>query len=282
MSPSVGRVFNEVLGSGVEVPDPPHRIVSFSPAATETLFQLGKGEAIVGVSAFCARPPEAKTKRKLGSYNTVREDVLYELRPDLILTVTGYQRDLALRLSRRYSVYPLELPATVAGIVDFAVKVGLVAGAHERGRELESGLIRSLGKITRTDGLTAYVETDLGGPVTFGSYSYITDAFKLLGCSHVYEGARSEWLTPELAAVPRPDPDLIVYEPKMHSDFGDSDMEALIRKRGWEGLRAVKLGNIFVTPRPLDFLAHHGPSFITDVLPWLEGKFRTARSRIQR
>ena len=129
----------------MEVPEAPSRIVSFSPAATETLFQLGKGDEIVGVSAFCARPPEARAKRRLGSYNTVREDVLDELRPDLILTVTGYQRDFALRLSKRYPVYPLELPATVAGIVDFAVKVGLVAGAHQIGRELVGGLIRGRG-----------------------------------------------------------------------------------------------------------------------------------------
>ena len=53
-------MFNEVLGFEVEVPDAPERIVSFSPAATEALFMLGLGERVAGVSAFCARPPEAR------------------------------------------------------------------------------------------------------------------------------------------------------------------------------------------------------------------------------
>ena len=277
----MGRLFNEVLGSEVEVPDLPSRIVSFSPAATEALFQVGMGDKVIGVSAFCARPPEARSKRRLGSYNTVRDEVLDELKPDLILAVTGYQRDFAIRLSKKYPVYPLELPATVAGIADFAMKVALVAGSAEMGRELEGKLIRRLGNIGKVDGLKAYVEVDLGGPVTFGSYSYITDAFRLLGCAHLYERAKSEWLKPDLGAVPDADPDLIVYEPKMFSGFEPDDLPGLLRDRGWDGMRAVRLGNAFATPGPLDFLAHHGPSFITEALPWLEGKLETARDRIE-
>ena len=125
------------------------------------------------------------------------------------------------------------------------------------------------------------VEIDLGGPVTFGSYSYITDAFKLLGCTHVYKETRSEWLTPELGSVPGTAPDLIVYEPKMYSAFKKGDVDSLVRDRGWDGMRAVKLGNVFATQGPLDFLAHHGPSFITEALPWLEGRFEMARKRIE-
>lgn len=273
-------MFNEVLGAEVPVPETPRRIVSFSPAATETLFMLGLGEKVVGVSAFCARPPEAKAKRHLGSYNTVRDEVLESLRPDLILTVTGYQREFAVRLSKRFPVYPLELPVSVAGIVDFVIKVGLVAGDSDRGRELGDRLIRRVGGLKGTAGLSGYVEVDLGGPVTFGSYSYITDAFRLLGCSQVYEERRSEWLPPDLDEVRAADPDLVVYEPKMFKSFSEDDLERLVRSRGWSGLRAVRLGNLFRTPGPLDFLAHHGPSFITEALPWLEQRFVEAKEKI--
>lgn len=132
----------------------------------------------------------------------------------------------------------------------------------------------------RVGGLKSYVEIDLGGPVSFGSYSYITDAFRMLGSMHLYETTPSEWLTPDLEWVAARDPDAIFYEPKMFSSFEGNDVEVLLRSRGWEELRAVERGNVFVTPRPLDFLAHHGPSFITDALPWLEGKLRKARKTI--
>ncbi len=274
-------MFNEVLGSEVSVPDAPKRIISFSPAVTETLFQVGIGDSVVGVSAFCARPAEAKAKRHLGSYNTVREEVLDALNPDLILTVTGYQREFAVRLSKKYTVYPLELPVSVAGIADLAAKVGMVVGAPEKGREMERALIKRLGDFETGKNLRGYVEIDLGGPVTFGSYSYITDAFKMLGSSHIYEDGKSEWLKPDPDEVAASDPDVIIYEPKMFRSFEENDMRDLVSRRGWEGLRAVRMGNFFVTPGPLDFLAHHGPSFITEAMPWLEGRFRLARKRIE-
>ncbi|MCL4355909.1 MAG: ABC transporter substrate-binding protein [Nitrososphaerota archaeon] len=274
------KVFSEVLGTAVPVPDPPERIVSFSPAATETLFQLGLGEKVVGVTAFCARPAEAQSKRKLGSYNTVREEILDELNPDLILAVTGYQREFAVRLSKKYPVYPLELPLSVAGIIDFVVKVGLVTGAAGKGRELGAALLRSLGRLPRVSKLDSYVEINLGGPVSFGAYSYITDAFRLLGSSHLYEDEPREWLVPDLKAVSLRNPDAVFYEPKMYSKFEGGDLATLLRSRGWTGLKAVALGNVFVTPGPLDFLAHHGPSFITQALPWLAEQLAAASERV--
>ena len=56
------KVFCETLGTTLHLPDKIERIVSFSPAVTETLFLLGAGDEIAGVSAFCARPPRGEKK----------------------------------------------------------------------------------------------------------------------------------------------------------------------------------------------------------------------------
>ena len=276
----MGRVFNEILGKDIEMADRPMRIISMSPAITETLFLLGLEERVIGVSAFCARPEaeRVRRKRKVGSYSTASADLLKQMKPDLILTVTGYQRDLALRLSADFPVYPFTLPVSVSGIIDMVVKVGLVVNEPERGWTLASGLIRTLAdtravsKRPRT-----YVEIDLGGPVTFGAYSYITDALHLLGASTLFDGTRSEWLTPDLRDVVREDPDVIFYEGKMYSKFDRQDLELLIDKRGWRQMGAVRNGRCFLTPGPLDFLVHHGPAFITDVIPWLAERLEGAR-----
>lgn len=263
-------LFNEVLGKEVEIPDSPLRIISLSPAITETLFALGLGEKIIGVSAFCARPAEARLKRKVGSYSTTNTDLLKEMKPDLILAITGYQRDLALKLSQEFPVYPLSLPISVSGVIDTVVKVGLVVGEQDRAWELASSLTRKLAGVTPISGKPrVYVEIDLGGPVSFGAHSYITDALHLLGATTLFDRVRSEWLTPDLGAVKVADPDAIFYEAKMYSAFGKQDLGRLIDKRGWNELKAVRSGSCFLTPGPLDFLAHHGPSFITEAIPWL-------------
>ena len=45
---------------------PPQRIVALAPSITETLFALGLGERVVGVSRFCQFPPEARNRPKVG------------------------------------------------------------------------------------------------------------------------------------------------------------------------------------------------------------------------
>ncbi len=271
------RVFNEILGRDLEVPDHPHRIISFSPAITESLFTLGLGEDLLGVSAFCARPPEAKKIRRVGSYNSVNFDVLTALKPDIILTVTGYQRDFAIRLAERFPAYPLELPVSVAGIIDTVVKLGLLLGVPNRAREVANGLALRLSNFRPLrKNLRVYVEIDLGGPVSFGAYSYITDAISFFGCSNIYGEVRSEWLKPRTDEVGESNPDVLLFEAKMFSKFGVGDLEKLIESRNWRRLIAVKKGNYHLTPGPLDFLAHHGPSFIEDAMPWLKQKFTDA------
>ncbi len=96
------RIFCETLGTELHLPDNLERVISFSPAVTETLFLLGAGEKIAGVSAFCARLSEARRKKVLGSYNTVEKKVLTEIKPDIIFTTTGYQRDFAARLGKDF------------------------------------------------------------------------------------------------------------------------------------------------------------------------------------
>jgi len=259
------------------VPDRPERIISLSPAITETLFMLGLGDRVIGVSAFCARPEEARRRRRVGSYSTSNASLLMEMKPDLILVETGYQRALALELSSEFSVYPFALPVSVSGIIDTIVKVGLVVDEPERAWQLSHELNRKASQVRPVGrNLKAYVEIDLGGPVSFGAHSYITDAFHLAGASTLFDHVRSEWLTPDLEEVKSANPNVLFYEAKMYSKFGRQDLELMLDERKWREMDAVKGGSCFLAPGPLDFLAHHGPSFITEALPWLSERLTLA------
>lgn len=269
------RVFCEPLSREVEVPDNPERIVSLSPAVTETLFMLGLGNQVVGVSAYDFHPPEARKRQVVGSYSTASVSRLRDLKPDLVLVITGYQRGLALRLSEEFPTYAFELPLSVAGVIDLAVKVGLVTGAYERARALERDMIRSISGLKRGSG-KVYVEIDLGGPTSFGAYSYITDAVEMLGYRSVTGDEPAEWLAPSFERIAVADPDVIVYEPKMFRRIEKSDVIEAFKKRGWGELRALGEGRVLVTPGPYDFLAHHGPSFIMNAIPWLSRSLEEA------
>ncbi len=65
--------------------DEPKRILSMSPGITETLFALGAGDRVVGVTDFCKYPEEACTRPSVGGLLNPNVEIWIRLRPDLIV-----------------------------------------------------------------------------------------------------------------------------------------------------------------------------------------------------
>ncbi len=70
------------------------RIVSMAPSITESLFALGLGERIVGVTDFCDHPSEALTKSKVGGYYNLNYEAVLALRPDLVVCLPEHHEHL--------------------------------------------------------------------------------------------------------------------------------------------------------------------------------------------
>src|SRR5437762_9962201 len=79
----------------------PSRIVCLTEETTETLYLLGQGDRVVGVSGYTVRPPEARLKPKVSAFIHAKFDKIEALRPDLVLAFSDLQADLGAELVRR-------------------------------------------------------------------------------------------------------------------------------------------------------------------------------------
>ncbi len=61
------------------------RVVSLAPSITETLFALGLGDNIVGVTKYCEYPEAARHKPKVGGYLDPSVEAIVSLRPTLVM-----------------------------------------------------------------------------------------------------------------------------------------------------------------------------------------------------
>src|SRR5258708_9519867 len=61
------------------------RIVSVAPAVTETLFGLGGGPEVVGVSQYCDYPPQVRDLPRVGSFLLTNVEAIIALRPTLVV-----------------------------------------------------------------------------------------------------------------------------------------------------------------------------------------------------
>ncbi len=268
------KLFSEVLGREVEVPDKPERIVSLAPAITEALYLLGAWDRVVGVSHFCHKPKEALEKPRLGSYFQVNYKKLDELRPDLVLVTTGAQRKLALEMAEKgYPVYPIPLPLSLAGVIDMAYTVGLVIGELEAARKLENELAAKLARIPRLEEpMRAYYEIDLGGPVSAGGLSYITDALSRIGLDTPFSGERVTWvINPDPKVIIDFDPEVILYEKAPYKKYDEQKILGDLTSRGLDKTTAFREGRIIMLEP--DSLAHYGPSLL-DVMETIISKIQ--------
>ena len=79
----------------------PERIVCLTEETTETLYLLGEGHRVVGISGYTLRPIEARCKPKVSSFISARYEKIEALEPDLILTFSDLQAGIALELVKR-------------------------------------------------------------------------------------------------------------------------------------------------------------------------------------
>src|ERR1700750_2201340 len=109
----------------------PRRIVCLTEETTETLYLLGEGERVVGVSGYTVRPPEARRKPRVSSFLSARYEKIEALAPDLILAFSDLQADIAADLGKRG--YPVMLfnQRTVAEILQMIRIVGALVGCAE-------------------------------------------------------------------------------------------------------------------------------------------------------
>jgi len=73
----------DVRGRTFDFYQPPRRVVSLVPSLTETLFDLGAGESVAGITDFCIFP-ESLDRARVGGTKNPRVDEIRALAPDLV------------------------------------------------------------------------------------------------------------------------------------------------------------------------------------------------------
>src|SRR5437763_6710711 len=125
----------------------PERIVCLTEETTETLYLLGQGHRIVGVSGYTVRPPEARQKPKISAFINAKFDRIEALQPDLVLAFSDRQADLAAELVRRGIAVVTFNQRTVAEILQMIRMLGGLVGCQGRAEALADALAAGLDEI---------------------------------------------------------------------------------------------------------------------------------------
>ena len=120
---------------------PPSRIVCLTEETVETLYLLGEEARIAGVSGYAVRPARVrKEKPRVSAFISADVPKILALEPDLVLTFSDLQADIAAALIRANVAVHAFNQRDVAGILDMIRTLGALVGAGTKAEELATAL----------------------------------------------------------------------------------------------------------------------------------------------
>jgi iron complex transport system substrate-binding protein len=222
--------------------------VSTSPSITETLFALGLGDRLVGVSLYCWFPPEVTKLPKVGTFLKPDVEVIARLKPGLVFVhpgpgTTGAQLE---RLGiRAVTVERGSFANAMASILT----IGRAAGAGDRADRLRADLMTRLDRVKASVagrpskrvliivGRRTGTLTDIIG---VGPNSYLDEIARLAGGTNVLGATRLEYPKISMETIISLAPDVIIDVGEMGEFPEDAAARRAATERLWRGQTLVK------------------------------------------
>ena len=246
----------------------PRRIISTAPSFTETVYAIGAGDRVVGVSVHCHFPKEVEAVAKVGSYIRPNIEAIVRLKPDLVL-VHKEQREVGAQLNR-LGITTLALTNTSLDDTFTSIReVGAALGMTAQAGRLEQSIRGRLEALRRTTSeqprkrllfVVGRTPGRLEGLVAVGKGSFLNELIAMAGGRNALADSLVTYPRISVEAVLRIDPDVIVDMGDMADTVGVTEAHKQDVLKLWQrqaDLKAVRSGrvyavaaDIFVVPGP--------------------------------
>ena len=243
----------------------PTRIVCLTEETTETLYLLGQGDRIVGVSGYTVRPPEARLKPKVSAFINAKFDKIEALEPDLVLAFSDLQADLCAELVRRGLNVVVFNQRSVAEILQVIAMLGGLIGCQQEAERLADRLMTDLDRIR--DAAAQFPRRhrvffeEWDEPLISG-IRWVEELVAIAGGAPIFPELATAGLAKDRIVDPsevaRRDPEVIFA-----SWCGKKVKKAAIRSRpGWDATTAVRDDRIFEIKST--YILQPGPASLTE------------------
>jgi iron complex transport system substrate-binding protein len=245
--------------------DYPRRIICLTEETTETLYLLGEGERVVGISGYTVRPPEARQKPKVSAFINAKFDKIMSLEPDLVLAFSDLQADIAAELIRRGVTVFTFNQRSVTEILQMILTIGRIIGVEEKATKLVETMQNELDAIAESarkfpSRPRVYFE-EWFDPLISG-IRWVEELIEIAGGQPIFpelrqfQGAKDRIIEPN--RVIEANPNVVIG-----SWCGKAMKKNLVRSReGWENIAAIKDNHIYEVKSA--YILQPGPASLTE------------------
>lgn len=264
------RIVTDDLERRVTIPVKITRVVSLAPNLTESIFAVGAGDRLVGVTTFCNYPEQAKEIAKIGDTMNPNMESIIALKPDVVFVSTASQIEnftktleangIAVYVTNPRSLFELRQGLGRLGDIFATTEISnkLVDQLNTRERSLAKKLGTDLEKgedfqsyDARVGIAHVFVQISKEPLFTIGKTAFLNDVLKFAGGRSVTEDVPSDFpkISKETSLALNPDA-IILSESDDNKEPNDA----------FKNSPAVKNGRVYKVNA--DLLSRPGPRLV--------------------
>jgi iron complex transport system substrate-binding protein len=223
------------------------------PSVTDTVYALGAGDDVVGISDYTQYPAEALKKPSVGNLINPSIEIILSLHPDLVIGLQPMgPMDVTDQLERVGIPIFLVNPHGVAGIFHSIETIGMALNRTPQADALNHRLrdrVDAIKARTRTLHAPRVFMPVWYDPIsTIGRNAFITEIISDAGGRSVTDDLPTEWPEISMEAVLERDPDALLLV-----RGGKTTLKVLEERPGWSSLKAVKERRVYYVDSRINF-----------------------------
>ncbi|MBI9097205.1 MAG: cobalamin-binding protein [Spirochaetaceae bacterium] len=230
----------------------PMRIISLSPSTTETLFAIGAGDQVIGVTSYCDYPAEAATREIVGGFSpkTISIETIISLNPDLVIAGVSAHQPIADTL-REAGIAVLSIePKSISDVQSIIEELAIITGHDKEGKNLSNDISSriqaisdKLDTLSDSEKIRVFYEVWDAPLMTAGPLSFTGQMLSRAGAINIFSDVEGEY--PQVSSE-----ELISRNPQaiISSDtHGEKlSLEAMRSREGWTEIDAFKKKNVIL------------------------------------
>ena len=251
-------------GYSTTIAKKPTRIISLSPSATESLFEIGAGKQVLAVDSLSNFPKSAPITQLSAFEPNV--EAIAALKPDLVVLSVDAKKSMVVKEALEKLKIPVlmeKAPENLAQAYKGIEVLGAVTDHTSEAKKVTfkmAALIKSIiNRTKKTVKITFFHELD-NTLYSVTSDTFIGKVYKDFGLVNIADKAAGadSYGYPQLSAeyLVKSDPTIIFLA---DAEYGES--AATVKARaGWSGITAVTKKNVFALPN--DIPSRWGPRLV--------------------
>jgi iron complex transport system substrate-binding protein len=251
-------------GYSTTITKKPTRIISLSPSATESLFEIGAGKQVLAVDSYSNFPKSAPIT-DLSAFEPNVEAII-ALKPDLVVLSVDAMKSMVVKEALEKLKIPVLMEKAPENLAQAYKEIEILGAVTDRTSEAKrvtfkmAALIKSILNRAKVSGKVTFFHELDNTLYSVTSDTFIGKVYKDFGLINIADKAAGadSYGYPQLSAeyLVKSDPAIIFLA---DAEYGES--AATVKARaGWSGITAVTKKNVFALPN--DIPSRWGPRLV--------------------